>query len=238
MYLPHDDFLVSERFREIYERHGLTGLRGFDPVRIVKLKRRRRITEQPSPYYRVMAVRSQTVVDQEASGIEWSNDWPICPVCREGRFLKRWKRLVIETATWTGEDIFYARGVPGTIFVSERFKDVCETTGVRNAAFIPAEEQSREWCPWEIPDWEVRQFDETLAVLHIWNKGGRFDHFIDAMLELREHVVADQTFNWIEELRERFENIDAVGDAAAEAHYKLVGMRPPRRQPPRGPKRR
>lgn len=44
VYLRHNDFLVSERFREIYERHGLTGLRGFDPVKIVKLKRRRRIT--------------------------------------------------------------------------------------------------------------------------------------------------------------------------------------------------
>lgn len=177
-----------------------------------------------------MAVRSQTVVDQEASGVEWSSDRPICPVCREGQFLKRWKRVVIERATWTGENIFYAPGMPGTIFVSERFKEVCETMGVRNAAFIPAEEQSREWCPWEIPDWEVRQFDETMSVLHSWNKLGRFDHFIDAMLEVRERVVGDQTFKWIEELRERFGKIDAVGDAAAEAHYKLVGMpRPGRR---------
>lgn len=238
VYLPHNDFLVSARFKEIYEREGLSGLRGFDPVRIVKLRRRRRVKEEPPPYYRVMAVRSQTVVDQEASGFEWENDQPICPVCRQARFLKRWKKLVLDVETWTGEDIFYALGMAGTIFVSDRFKHVCETTGVRNAAFIPAEEQAGEHCPWEIPDWKVRQFDETLAVLHSWNEDRRFEHFIDAMLEVRERVVADQTFNWIEELRERFGNIDPVGDAAAEAHYKLVGMRPARRQAPRRPKRR
>ena len=227
VYPPHDDFLVSARFKEIYEREGLRGLVGFEPVTIVKLKRRRRIKEDPPPYFWVKAVRSQTVVDQEASGFEWEKDSPVCPVCREAGFLKRWKRLVIDVDTWTGEDVFYALGKPGSIFVSERFKHVCETYALRNAAFIPAEQCFGEFCFWEIEDWEIRTFDETLAVLQSWNKKGHFDHIIAAMQEIRDRVVADATYDWIGGLEERLgEKLDQVVDAAAEAHYRLVGMPP------------
>jgi len=166
----------------------------------------------------------------EASGIEWGGDRPICLVCRQGQLLKRWKRVVIDAGTWTGEDVFYARGMPGTILVSERFKEVCERHGVQNAAFLPAEECFRESCPWEIANWEIRQFNETLAVLQSWNKRGRLDPFIEAMHRLRPQVLANPKLDWIEELRKRFDGrIDAVGDAAAEAQYNLVGMPRPRK---------
>ena len=48
-----------------------------------------------------------------------------------------------------GEDIFIARGLPGTIVVSERFKEWCEANEVRNAVFVPAEEYAHDFYPWE-----------------------------------------------------------------------------------------
>jgi len=143
-----DDFLVSQRFRMAYEREGLTGLYGFDPVAVLGVKRHRRVEGDPPPYFRVQVVRSQTAVDQKASGFEWDGE-PSCPVCCQGSSIKRWRRIVVTRETWGGEDVFYARGLPGAILVSERFKTVCEANDIRNAAFIPAAEDVYDACPWE-----------------------------------------------------------------------------------------
>jgi len=143
-----NDFLVSLRFKEVYERQRLVGLYGFDPVKVAKVKRFGKVKGEAPSYFRVAIVRSGTAVDQNASGFEWDGV-PTCSVCRQGQFLKRWRRIIIDTQTWTGEDIFYARGLPGTIIASERFKDVCESSGVRNAVFIPAEESAYDACPCE-----------------------------------------------------------------------------------------
>jgi hypothetical protein len=59
----------------------------------------------------------------------------------------RWKRLVVEAGTWTGEDAFRPRGLSGTILVSPRFKQVCEQHGIKNADFKPAEQAGHDFYP-------------------------------------------------------------------------------------------
>ncbi|MBI4719476.1 MAG: hypothetical protein HY763_16900 [Planctomycetes bacterium] len=53
--------------------------------------------------------------------------------------MRRWKRIVLEPETWSGEDIFIARGC-SAIITSERFRDFVERHKLLNIVLVPAEE--------------------------------------------------------------------------------------------------
>jgi hypothetical protein len=152
---PGDDFLISERLKAIVEEHLVTGFEGFDPVEIVRVSRRRRSARkiEPPGYYRVTVRRTEAAIDQARSGVEWAEP-PTCPFCREGDDLQRWQRVVLEEGTWSGEDIFQARGLPATYIASERFKTICEEYKIKNALFYPAEEYGYDFYPWDRPESE------------------------------------------------------------------------------------
>jgi len=140
------DVLVSDGFRQLYMVEGLTGLTGFDPVEVVKIRRRKRNRSTPPHYFRAAPVRSSAGIDLTASGCEWEPP-PTCDACRVSTIVSRWRRIVIETGTWSGEDVFVARGLPGTVLASERFMTVCKRHGVLNALLLPAEEYSKDFYP-------------------------------------------------------------------------------------------
>jgi hypothetical protein len=140
-----DYFLVSQKFCDVYRSHQLAGLSGFDPVEVLQVKSRKRLKSQPPPYFHVNASYGQTALDQVASGCEWLEE-PCCQLCREGSII-RWKRLIIEEGTWNGDDIFRPRGFSGEIMVSQRFKDVCDESGIKNAVFTPAETAGHDFYP-------------------------------------------------------------------------------------------
>ena len=103
------DFLVSHRFKRLYESHRLKGLVGFEPVEITKVKRHQKSSAAVPEYFKVSVVSSQTSIDQEGSGFEWQGDEPICPEClwpQTSCTLRGYKGIVIKSGTWTGEDIF------------------------------------------------------------------------------------------------------------------------------------
>lgn len=138
--------LVSERFKRLYQEAGLTGLSGFDPVKIVKVKRHKRFQGDPPAYFHVRVGRTEAAIDLERSGFVWGEPDKVCPVCRGGGDLWRWKRIVIEEGTWTGEDIFIPRGL--SVFVaSERFRRFCEWEQITNAVLVPAEEYWYDFRP-------------------------------------------------------------------------------------------
>jgi hypothetical protein len=144
------DMIVSERFRDIYERIGLKGLSGFSPVGIVKITRHRKLNSDAPAYFKANVIRSQATRDQEGSECEWSENGPMCPVCLfpAGGLIKRWKKVAILPETWQGEDIFVPRG-GGGIITSMRFKEVCEGNKIKNAILIPAENHAHDFYPWE-----------------------------------------------------------------------------------------
>lgn len=146
--VPGDDMLVAERFRGLYEDHEMVGLSGFDPVEVVRVKRRKKSLQgDPPVYYRVSVARSGAAVDDAPSGID--REGAVCPICRQARLIKRAKRIILESGTWTGEDIFIARGLSGTFLTTERFRDFCEENRVVNAVFVPAEEYAFDFYPLE-----------------------------------------------------------------------------------------
>ena len=139
---PADEFLASERFKALWEQAGLVGLHGFEPVEIVKVRRRRkRIKEAPPQYFRVWAGHSDVAVDEVRSGLQWVDPpAPTCEVCRGGGIKKGWERIVLEGEP--KENVFFARGLSGALLADERFKRFCDQHAITNCPLIPAEQAS------------------------------------------------------------------------------------------------
>ena len=145
------DLLISERFSQIYHAAGLTGLRGFEPVEITKVRRRRKTTGTPPRYFRARPVQSMAAVDGAASECEW-DPAPTCDLCRVSA-RTRWKRIIVEPGTWSGEDIFFPRGAKD-FMVSARFKDVCDENDLKTPPLVSAETFGHDFNPWETrPGW-------------------------------------------------------------------------------------
>lgn len=140
--------LTSEKFRTVYEANGLSGLSGFEPTSVLKVKKHKKIAGSLPEYFKADVMRSSAEIHQDASGFDWDEE-PVCPTCRLGRIIKRWKKIMIVPGTWTGEDIFIARGLPGTYITTERFKQVCEQNHIKNAILFPTESYGRDFYPWE-----------------------------------------------------------------------------------------
>lgn len=143
---PHTDLLISEHAREVIERETLTGLTGFDAVEIRRVRKHARFSGSVPRYYRVSVIRSNALIDQAASGVEWSTP-PTCPICQMGAGLKRIRRIIIRRDSWSGEGIFLVKPLPATVFVSGRFREVCESERLTNMLFIAATSYSYESGP-------------------------------------------------------------------------------------------
>jgi hypothetical protein len=140
-----NDILVTQKFCAVYHDHKLTGLTGFDPVEVLRIKGRRELPKPPT-YFRVSVGYDNPALDLAASGFQW-HEPPKCTFCREATKI-RWQRLALEEGTWLGEDAFRPRGMSAAIMVSQRFKDACEKIGITNAFFTTAEVAGQDFEPW------------------------------------------------------------------------------------------
>jgi len=132
--------LVSDRFKAVYEREGLTGITAFLPVEVVRVGTRKTGDLPPGlpTYYLIEVVWDGANQDDQASKVVTKRE-PRCAYCRVGGGRLRQEGIILAEESWTGVDIFEARGAPVPIIVSERFKGVVERYGLKNAWFIPAE---------------------------------------------------------------------------------------------------
>jgi hypothetical protein len=137
---PGYAFLISERFAEAYRAEGLTGLLGFHPVEVVRVRRKRKGPEPhavPS-YFAVTACFGRGAVDEARSRIRRSE--PItCAECRSAG-VDSVHGFALEPGTWQGEDVFRPRGKRGSLVVSERFAALVQRHGFTNMKLTPTEE--------------------------------------------------------------------------------------------------
>lgn len=145
---PGDHILVSKRFRILWDEHALSGLDGFARVSVKKIIQHVRFEASSPEYYLTAIVQSEAVIDQTQSGFEWEAP-PTCPVCQEGSIIKRWRKIILEPGTWSGENIFRPRGLSGAIMVDQRFKEFVDQFKITNCCLIPAEEYAHDFYPWE-----------------------------------------------------------------------------------------
>lgn len=137
------EMLVSESFKDVYEKSEIRGITAFHPVEIVKVNRLRPNSPKPPQYYYIEIKRTETKIDEVASHFFWERK-PKCSECRSG-VIKSLNSVFIKSETWTGEDIFYAKGLPGIIIVSQKFVDFVLENGFTNAKFIPSEDYQESW---------------------------------------------------------------------------------------------
>lgn len=139
------EVLISERLAESFRAEGLTGLRGFHPVEVLRVRRQRRGPKPPTTirYLVVTPVFGSAAVDEARNCIR--RDSPItCDWCRETG-VDSIHGFVLEPGSWNGDDVFVARGMPGSIVVSERFADFVARHGFTNMKLTPTEEYT--WDP-------------------------------------------------------------------------------------------
>lgn len=143
-----DQLLVSVEFKQLVSSAGLTGFERFDDVEIVTVKKPRSVSAGPPNYELASIQRSRAALDDKASG-SVREEPRTCDECREGGIFKRVSRVVLEPESWSGEDIFFARGLPGVVLTSERFKPLCEENNAANCRLIEAGQFSFNHYPWE-----------------------------------------------------------------------------------------
>ncbi len=136
---PGDQVLISQRLKEAVAEAGLNGFTSLDLAEVVKVRRRRKsLSGNPPDYWLAAVVRSKAMLEEGASGLE-RDVGGVCSTCGLGGVIKRVRRVVLQPDTWSGEDIFFARGLPGTILTSERFKSLCNALGIANCSLVGAE---------------------------------------------------------------------------------------------------
>lgn len=137
-------FLVSERFRKIYEGEGLTGLNPFDPpVVIEKLGKNKKgvfPVELPT-YYLVTIPWGRGVIDQEKSEFVYKGqeNEVYCPLGRHNGYVLSYQRYVMKEGTWQGDDFFTPVSSQIINCGSERLKRVVEKYQITGLNLVPSE---------------------------------------------------------------------------------------------------
>ncbi|HVG61478.1 MAG TPA: DUF1629 domain-containing protein [Hyalangium sp.] len=137
---PGYEVLVSERLAEAFRAEGLTGLLGFHPAEVVRMRRKRK-GPKPSavPHYFVVSpCFGRAALDEARSHLRIKKP----KTCAECRYvsLDTIHGFVLEPGTWQGEDVFRPRGLYGDIVVSERFAEFVKRHGFTNMKLTPTAE--------------------------------------------------------------------------------------------------
>ncbi len=132
--------LIAERMATAFQEEGLTGLHSFHPVEVLRVRRKRK-GPKPGAVPRYVFVNvgfTGATVDVAHSRLRY--DKPVtCPECRTAG-LDTVHGFTLEPGSWQGEDVFRARGLPGTLLTSERFAHFVARHGLTNMKLIPTEE--------------------------------------------------------------------------------------------------
>lgn len=131
-----NELLISDQLKKEILNLNLTGIERMEPVTISKSKGRRRFMPQLPEYWMSSIIFSQKAVDDEKSGIVRQRSWT-CPHCKFGGLIESVGKVALEKDDMMAEDIFYPRGLPGTIIVSESFKNACSQVNLPDCYFDP-----------------------------------------------------------------------------------------------------
>ncbi|HZH16606.1 MAG TPA: DUF1629 domain-containing protein [Archangium sp.] len=137
---PAYDVLISERMAEAFRADGLTGLQGFHPVEVVRVRGRRKKSQplEVPRYFAATPCFGRAAVDEARSRLRIREPMS-CTECRSIE-VDSIHGLSLLPGTWAGEDVFRPRGIQGFIVVSERFASFVQRHALTNMKLIPAEE--------------------------------------------------------------------------------------------------
>jgi hypothetical protein len=124
-------FIVSEKFKELYEKNGFTGIIEFRPIAMYK---RGKLVE--GNYFLPKIDFSSAKVDLERSGIVSKTEEDCCPVCQQakGRDVRKINGIYLLDEDNIQEDIFCTKALFGKVIVSNKFKETMND--LSNLSFI------------------------------------------------------------------------------------------------------
>jgi hypothetical protein len=120
-----DQVLVSRSLLDFMKRQSMAGLYDCLEVTFESIRCKRAHLSVMPNYVLCSVARSRAAVDYERSIIDRQSG-DVCPECRLGPVIDYIGPFELETNTWSGEDLFYARGLPGTLIATERFLEASQ----------------------------------------------------------------------------------------------------------------
>jgi hypothetical protein len=141
VFAPGMDFLVSERFLEAWRAERLSGLFGLKEVEILKIRPKRAAPKDPPRFFLALAGYGMTQLDERQSEITREGQVD-CGQCMGGAEVKAISRLMIDVASWSGEDIFVPWGLRGYLMASERVLALRDKYGLTNINLAQADDLS------------------------------------------------------------------------------------------------
>lgn len=131
-------FIVSEKFKEIYDKNNFNGVLSFEPVSIYQ--KGQLISDK---YYYPKIILSKTLIDIEKSGVIFEGIEQ-CMACQKaGRVIKKINGIYFVDEIGIKEDIFCTKLLPESIIFSEQFKEAAKK--LLNLSFTEAEKYIPSW---------------------------------------------------------------------------------------------
>jgi hypothetical protein len=141
VFSPGMFFIISAR--KLWQEAGFTGLQGFEPVEISKVKYRSRARPVPGKYFHVTVVQSEASINDAESRVVRRG--PVkCDWCFSTD-IEKVERVVINPRGWREEDVFIARGLWGVYVTSQRFARWCRQQDITGAYLLPSEQYSYDY---------------------------------------------------------------------------------------------
>lgn len=128
-------FIVSERFKDLYQQSGLTGIKEFYKIDDVKVSYRSAL-KSPSPtYYHIEFQRIGLAIDYKRSKVSGQKSKERnCDLCNPAKMLKEdVNGIFFKEGTYNPKyDIFWIYEFGDIVFFNERFKDFCIKNEITN----------------------------------------------------------------------------------------------------------
>lgn len=140
-YCDNTPFLLSEKAVDAITKAGLTGIEVIEEIESVRFQRKSKKERTIPRYFHVELARSRITIDHEKSIIRYgsSRNRVPCPLCRQvPATYDFFRSLEFRTDEYEGYDIFQIYELGDTVFLSERFVEFYEKSGLTNLRYDPA----------------------------------------------------------------------------------------------------
>ena len=147
--------VVSEKFRQARTEAQLKGIDTFHHLERIRVRPARLGRKTPTYFY-VRAQRFGTRVDLDRSLIEYDRPFS-CMTCLEAG-MESVRGFAIDESSWTGEDIFIAWGMPGSIIVTDRVRQLRDDHDLKNVTLTPTEKYFCDhYHRWSVTDYSPNE---------------------------------------------------------------------------------
>jgi hypothetical protein len=132
-----ESFMASERFVAEFQRSKLKGVERWEPVEIKRYNEQTfKVAILPAPRTRAKLSEMHAV---------FTRNPPDDPVCCKAP-LESYEGVVIDEASWTGDDIFRTTNLGGVLVVTDRFAKFTSAGEFTGIPLVPAETFVPSWA--------------------------------------------------------------------------------------------